>query len=417
VVASKSGHAQFNQTRTILDSLRDRVERHHVMIQHLKAQRANFDEQLQIMDTIDQHSALRRELDKTREEKRRLTALRDEMEQQNRAWLRDVNQIHGRERRDVVEQIALVEKQRDEAQAFLDLVKARYEEDYSEALKEVGAVTTHLNKVLDFARRSLENAGRDAEKMHAMARSSAARRVKYEAAARRVGGAFDRSDGGAGRPRRAGDAEDDVCDPRVYDSSTEIARFLQTKTSALEEWLISRTQFTQQDRERYLTRVEEVKTKRAEFVDNEGELGQQLEALSSRIETREADFRRIREENVKIRKNLNVEHERVHDEAQERALVDELAAIHREIAEGHNRKLDWAKRLYPREHELHLSRHQIGLLQVELGELKILLENVKHHEEIDDLAQDAEALKAIAGGAKRKRPTRSDSPLGREEIE
>ena len=62
-----------------------------------------------------------------------------------------------------------------------------------------------------------------------------------------------------------------------------------------------------------------------------------------------------------------------------------MAELQREIADGHAFKLEWVGKLLPKEHDLHLERRSISLLQVELGELKVLLEGVKHHDDIDDI--------------------------------
>ena len=49
---------QFNQTRGVIDKLREKVERSHLMIVHMRAQLDNYNEQLEIMNTIAAHSAL-----------------------------------------------------------------------------------------------------------------------------------------------------------------------------------------------------------------------------------------------------------------------------------------------------------------------------------------------------------------------
>ena len=46
-------------------------------------------------------------------------------------------------------------------------------------------------------------------------------------------------------------------------------------------------------------------------------------------------------------------------------------------------KLSLARKLYPKEHALQVERHAISLLQVELGELKILLDDVNQHTDAD----------------------------------
>merc|ERR1719473_2061776 len=137
VVANKSGPVSFNQTRTIIDDLKSRVERHHLMISHLKAQISNLEEQLEVMNTIEQHSALQQELNKTNEEKKRLAKLRDEMEMQHKGWMRDIKGVHGREKRDIMEKIQFIQQQEKEAGEYLTYVIHEYETDFKDAVVEV----------------------------------------------------------------------------------------------------------------------------------------------------------------------------------------------------------------------------------------------------------------------------------------
>merc|ERR1712166_302366 len=101
--------------------------------------------------------------------------------------------------------------------------------------------------------------------------------------------------------------------------------------------------------------------------------------------------------NVGLRKKLNDPSGRVHDEDLAKKLMADLESIQTEIGKGHMLKLAWSTKLYPLEHKLHMERHAISLLQVELGELKVLLEDVHHHEDIENY-QKAHAAGASAGG-------------------
>ena len=82
--------------------------------------------------------------------------------------------------------------------------------------------------------------------------------------------------------------------PVVYDSATAITQFLQNKTSALEKWLISRTKFTQQDREKYLKRVEQVKKQREEYEINQIELTKQLGIIEKQIKALQKHMKVLR---------------------------------------------------------------------------------------------------------------------------
>jgi len=359
VVANKSGPMQFNQTRNIIDDLRDSVERHHLMITHLHAQIANFDEQLEIMNTIEAHSSLRAELNKTKEEKKRLAKLRDEMEMQNKGWMRDIKGIHAREKRDAMEKIEFINQQKGEAQQALAFVKDAYEDDYGDALKEVAEVMQSLNAVLDFSSTTVESTGQDYANAQEMTRLAKERLARY-------------TEGRKGT----------VFNPAVYDSATAIHLFLQNKTSALEQWLISRTQFTQADREKYLKRVEEVKKVRETFEVNMVELVKQQDVVTKKTKKLDKQAHEAKKVNVDLRKKLNDPTNRVHDEAKAKELMAKLEATQEEISNGHMLKLEWSRKLYPLEHKLHMERHAISLLQVELGELKVLLEDVKHHEDV-----------------------------------
>merc|ERR1711865_136063 len=178
----------------------------------------------EVMNTIEQHSSLQQELNKTNEEKKRLAKLRDEMEMQHKGWLRDIKGIHSREKRDVMEKIQFIQQQEKEAQEALDYVVHEYETDFKDAVVEVDEIMSSLKAVLEFAEKTLENVNEDANIGEEMARVAAFRLKSYEES--RKGTVFN---------------------PAVYDSAQAIANFLQSKTSALEKWLISRTKFTQSD--------------------------------------------------------------------------------------------------------------------------------------------------------------------------
>ena len=85
------------------------------------------------------------------------------------------------------------------------------------------------------------------------------------------------------------------------------------------------------------------------------------------------------EKNQGIIGQLHKPGQREHDEKLAKELQESLDRIQEDIAQGHTDKFEWSRKLYPKEHELNLHRHSIRLLQVELGELKILMNNVHHH--------------------------------------
>jgi len=159
--------------------------------------------------------------------------------------------------------------------------------------------------------------------------------------------------------------------------------FMQSRTSALEEWLIQRTQFTQNDREKYLKRVEEVKKKREEFEANKIELTKQLGEVEKKIASIDKKYQDFTQKNSVLREKLDDPTQRKHDEELEKKLRNDFVQIQEDIANGHKEKMEWSKKLYPMEHKLHLERAKVSLLQVELGELKVLLEDVHHHADVE----------------------------------
>merc|ERR1719163_1734973 len=274
--------------------------------------------------------------------------------------MRDIKGIHAREKRDATEKIQFIDQQKVEAQQALDFVKDAYEDDYGDALKEVAEVMQSLNAVLEFSNTTVESTAQDYANAQEMTRLSKERLQRYQEG--RKGTVFN---------------------PEVYDSATAIHQFLQNKTSALEQWLISRTQFTQADREKYLKRVEEVKKVRETFEINLIELTKQLDVVSKKMKKLGKQAHEAKKINVDLRKKLNDPTQRVHDEAKAKELMARLESIQTEISKGHMLKLEWSRKLYPLEHKLHMERHAISLLQVELGELKVLLEDVHHHEDVE----------------------------------
>merc|ERR1719162_1587716 len=109
------------------------------------------------MNTISQHSAMQTELEKTRAEKKALANLQGEMEMQNRAWVRDIKQIHGREKHDALKRIEHITKQKDEADEALKYAQDNYEADYADAMAEVEEVMQSLKAVLEFTKQSETN--------------------------------------------------------------------------------------------------------------------------------------------------------------------------------------------------------------------------------------------------------------------
>ena len=375
VVANKSGPQSFNQTRTIIDDLRGRVERHHLMISMLQAQIANLEEQLEVMNTIEQHSALQQELNKTNEEKKRLAALRGEMEMQHKGWMRDIKGIHARERKDAMEKIKFIQQQEQEAKEALAYVVHEYETDFKDAVVEVKEIMQSLKAIYDFAETTINNVNKDAEIADKMASVATIRLKQYEQSKKGT-----------------------VFNPAVYDSATAIANFLQSKTSALEKWLISRTKFTADDRKKYLEAVEQVKEKRAEFEANKIELTQQLEVVEKLIHKEEKKMAKEKEKNDGLRKRMADETQRTHDAELMKTLGEKRDLHIANIAKGHKLRLKWAQKLYPVENDLALERRKIENLQVELGELKILIENITHHEDVEKRTEQLAAKAAKAEG-------------------
>merc|ERR1712196_606546 len=340
VVANRSGPAAFNQTRGIIDKLRDRVERKHLMITHLKSQIANFDEQLEIMDTISAHSALQQEVNKTREETRKLKKLKHEMNLQHRGWMRDIKALHGREKHDMMEKIKFIEQQIYEGRKYGNTAMMKAGDD--DQKRSTVALDTRNTK--QFMRMAQDRLG------------------EYKTV-------------------EEGDVT--VFSTEVYNSAAAIEEFLESRSSALEQWLIKRTQFTQKDREKYMKRVEDVKKQREEYEANRIALTKQLAEVESKIKSVDKKHKEKLEKNNALRKKLDDPTQRKHDEELEEKLMKDLGDIQEAIAKGHEDKLEWSKKLYPMQHKLHLERAKVSLLQVELGELKVLLEDVHHHEDVE----------------------------------
>jgi Ca2+-binding EF-hand superfamily protein len=387
VVANRATVVQFNQTRSIIDDMRERVERGRLMICHLRAQLANLEEQLEVMSSIEEHSALQRELKTARGEKKRLLLLREQMTAQHEGWCRDVRAIHGRELEQIRRRSAFMQEQNEEAEAVCAFVDEAYEHDAAEARKEAEEAAQSLGAALAFARRVERSAAEDSAAASEAMAATAGRIARFK-------------EGRAGTP----------FSPDCYDSAGATRRFLQAKTSALERWLIARTQFTQQDRARYLARVEEVKAKRQEYDENRRILREQLAETQAKIGEARGTADRGEQANRRARAQLADPTERRHDEATMRALQDELDEVQKKIEVGHREKLDLSKTLFPKEHALSLERHKISLLQVELGELKVLLDDVHHHKDVEERTEhDIEEKRERAGAAKRREGQRESA--------
>merc|ERR1712196_482276 len=380
VVANRSGPAAFNQTRGIIDKLRDRVERKHLMITHLKSQIANFDEQLEIMDTISAHSALQQEVNKTREETRKLKKLKHEMNLQHRGWMRDIKALHGREKHDMMEKIKFIEQQIYEGRKYGNTammkagdedkeeefsLKEAYDEMFFEKFEgnaDIAEMLQSLRELADYVDQKRSTVALDTRNTKQFMRMAQDRLGEYKTV-------------------EEGDVT--VFSTEVYNSAAAIEEFLESRSSALEQWLIKRTQFTQKDREKYMKRVEDVKKQREEYEANRIALTKQLAEVESKIKSVDKKHKEKLEKNNALRKKLDDPTQRKHDEELEEKLTKDLGDIQEAIAKGHEDKLEWSKKLYPMQHKLHLERAKVSLLQVELGELKVLLEDVHHHEDVE----------------------------------
>eukprot|EP00941_MAST-03F_sp_MAST-3F-sp1_P001802 g1802.t1 len=371
VVANRADEARFNQTRIVIDALREKLERHYLKISHYKNEYLNLEEQLEVMNSINSHSSLQSEISKVREEKRGLLELKEEMEKQQKMWLRNLKELKMKETDDIQEKIDLIEQQHLSAEQALKFCKSVYERDFSDAKAEVMEVMQSLTAMRDFAEKTVLRTAEDCSNSRKLASSAKSRLIKSK-------------EGRAGT----------VYSQNVYDASTASLHFLKAKTSALEEWLISRTRFTQKDREKYIQRVEAAKAKREEYDENKALLEGELMTTKRKMETQSQLSTAAEDLNVNLRKKLSdAGNSKVMEDTMATSLQKKLRKIQEEISDLQMKKLKVARSLYPKQHELQQQRHAISLLQVELGELKILLEDV--NAAIDTDATTNENMKGI----------------------
>eukprot|EP00941_MAST-03F_sp_MAST-3F-sp1_P000639 g639.t1 len=359
VVANRAGFRSFNQTRILIENISSKIERHHLTIEHLNNEFQNYEEQNEIMDSIQEHSGLQRELNRVRDEKMRLRQLKREMEKQHEGWLRDIQAIHQREKRALSERVQFLESQRDKSLNALNFAKDCFETKFGIALDEVKKIRDAFSSVLDFHENTIERTHREAANFKARKRLSVERLTKYKGATSGSGNSVFHQD--------------------CYNAGKAAFTFLQTKTSALEKWLIARTHFATGDREKYLKRVNEVKEIREEFAENAIVLAGELKDCRESVVEMEGKYEREKARNEKLRSQLTNPQERKENTETARELVENIKKIQKEITSGKQTRLNWEKKLYPKTHQLNLERHKIRMLQVELGEIMILLENVKHH--------------------------------------
>jgi hypothetical protein len=92
---------------------------------------------------------------------------------------------------------------------------------------------------------------------------------------------------------------------------------------------------------------------------------------------------REKRRNEELRTRLVDPAERVHDEAVARTLVEQTQALQDDIAAGKKQRLELEAGLYPKAHRLNMERHRIRMLQVEIGEMSVLLSGIRHDRAVE----------------------------------
>jgi hypothetical protein len=330
------------------------------MIEKLVCQQKNMDEQVEIMDTIEEHSMLQKEINKARDEKRRLRSLKKEMESQQKGWLRNLQEIHSQERAELIARINHAENERDKAISVLSAAEKMYEGSFANAMREVKEARGALSALIKFHEKATGSAHTETSRFEKNRRRAAERLRLYK----------------NGR-------DGTVFSQKCYNAGKAAHEFLRGKSSALESWLVSRTKFTEDDRAGYLERVEQVKRKRDEYDDNVMLLSRQLERASLDVEKTQHSYDSELARNNDLRQTLVRPQERIHNEALAKSLVQNIKDLQDDISVGKMQRLKFETKLYPKTHQLNMERNRIRTLQVELGELGVLLEDVKHHKRVE----------------------------------
>lgn len=162
----------------------------------------------------------------------------------------------------------------------------------------------------------------------------------------------------------------------IFNSGAAVREYLDDKMDLLAQWLIERTKFTEADRKKYTDKIQEVRRKREEYEANQIILTKELEEVSKKSKEMTGMIGKVEQENVEMRAALSNPTDRAHDKAEEKELNDALGDCMVAISEGQKEKFSVSGVLFKKEHELVLERHKISNLQVELGELKIILEDL-----------------------------------------
>ena len=175
-----------------------------------------------------------------------------------------------------------------------------------------------------------------------------------------------------------GDTGLDNHGPRpLFDSASAIHEYLSGKTHFMLDWLRQRTQFSKEDRARYIAKVASCRRKREEYTANTGRLKTALKEVEAKTIAIKAAAARCQKENVALRAELLSTANRQRDQAEEERLHQEMREIEASIAEGHTLNWEAVSALSSKEHDLVMERHKIALLQVELGELKLFMDDLK----------------------------------------
>ena len=83
----------------------------------LDAEFLNYEEQLEIMNTINAHSQLQKEINKCKAERVAMERLQYEMDLQHRQWIAEVKRIHKKERTEIMNKIKFMQEMCDAATA------------------------------------------------------------------------------------------------------------------------------------------------------------------------------------------------------------------------------------------------------------------------------------------------------------
>jgi chromosome segregation ATPase len=163
----------------------------------------------------------------------------------------------------------------------------------------------------------------------------------------------------------------------VFDSARAIEEYIRASASAVEQWLVGRTQLSMAQRTEYQARAKRASRKQGRYSGNSSGLRKKVAKVEAQLLELEKKVSLMAGKNRALQSNLAPsETENAAQRAEEAELKERASNLLDEVQTLTRKQLALQERLHTKEQLMHMERDRIGQLQIELGELKVTMESM-----------------------------------------